>query len=352
MTEAGRILKQAREQKNLSLHEIGMSLKINPKTLQAIEDGDISKLPPKTFLRGFIKSYAQYLKLDPVKVLQASDPVVSTVLAASEMPRIDSPVDKEAPAAPPKETSKSEEPAAPIAPMAPRTSAEALPLAVTAADRTTRLDPLKAPAHTPRKGVYIALILGLLLTIGAIIGQVKKYQRDAVVHKPDVPVTAVNTSAPAGTSATVDETPIVPSVVGGALPLAADKSAEPSKEQKAAVGLTDEPKAESSKPAEPVAPLAKAQTAVVAKAPENAELATKPQEVILEALNNVHIVFSLGDGKIESVDLSADEIHTFKSSSLIHLEINDGGSVNIIVNGRERGIPGKIGKPLVLNYPK
>ncbi len=59
MSKLGQFLKTEREKKGLSLHEIGMSLKINPKILKAIEDNDEPNLPAKTFLRGLIKSYAQ-----------------------------------------------------------------------------------------------------------------------------------------------------------------------------------------------------------------------------------------------------------------------------------------------------
>jgi len=64
MKRTGELLKSARENRNLSLHEAGLTLKINPKTLQAMEEGDLSKLPSRTFLRGFVKSYGQFLKVD------------------------------------------------------------------------------------------------------------------------------------------------------------------------------------------------------------------------------------------------------------------------------------------------
>ena len=32
-------------------------------------------------------------------------------------------------------------------------------------------------------------------------------------------------------------------------------------------------------------------------------------------------------------------------------EFTDGGAVNVIVNGRDRGVPGTIGKPIKLTYP-
>ena len=65
----GHWLKTERESKGLSLHEIGIQLKIGAKILQAIEETDKNKLPAKTFLRGFVRSYAQFLKLDVQEAL-------------------------------------------------------------------------------------------------------------------------------------------------------------------------------------------------------------------------------------------------------------------------------------------
>src|SRR5690606_23905570 len=70
MKKTGELLKKAREERGLSLNEIGLSLKINNKILKAIEEGDESNLPAKTFLRGFVKSYATFLRLDVDSVLQ------------------------------------------------------------------------------------------------------------------------------------------------------------------------------------------------------------------------------------------------------------------------------------------
>src|SRR3954468_17398638 len=70
MKRTGEILRKEREARGLSLHEIGLSLKINSKILKAIEDGDTTQLPAKTFLRGFVQSYAAYLKLNVEEVLR------------------------------------------------------------------------------------------------------------------------------------------------------------------------------------------------------------------------------------------------------------------------------------------
>jgi cytoskeleton protein RodZ len=70
MKKTGQLLKEARETKSVSLQEVSIHLKINTKTLKALELGDVTQLPAKTFLRGFVQSYAQYLKLDLNQIME------------------------------------------------------------------------------------------------------------------------------------------------------------------------------------------------------------------------------------------------------------------------------------------
>jgi len=79
--------------------------------------------------------------------------------------------------------------------------------------------------------------------------------------------------------------------------------------------------------------------------------AQRPAEVIVEALNKVSIKYSLSEGKWETLELQADQVHTFKSRTGVKLEVSDGGSISVIVNGRDRGVPGKIGQSINLSYP-
>mgnify|MGYP002364392045 FL=1 len=64
LEKIGRILREAREEQGMSLNEVAVNLKISVRTIQAIEAGSAGGLPPKTFLRGFIQSYSNLLKLD------------------------------------------------------------------------------------------------------------------------------------------------------------------------------------------------------------------------------------------------------------------------------------------------
>lgn len=60
----GAVLRNAREKMGLSLAEISSRTKINLRNLEAIESGDLGALPPETFAKAFIKSYAKVVNLD------------------------------------------------------------------------------------------------------------------------------------------------------------------------------------------------------------------------------------------------------------------------------------------------
>lgn len=69
MRTVGQILRDTREAKFYSLEEVEKSTKIRREFLIALEADDYSKLPPTTFVQGFIKNYAKFLGLDSHKLL-------------------------------------------------------------------------------------------------------------------------------------------------------------------------------------------------------------------------------------------------------------------------------------------
>lgn len=71
MSELGQMLREARESKGVSLAEAEEATKIRRKHLQALEEADYSTLPPSVYVRGFLRSYATYLGLDPEEALAA-----------------------------------------------------------------------------------------------------------------------------------------------------------------------------------------------------------------------------------------------------------------------------------------
>lgn len=61
----GAMLRQARERANLSKEDVAGKLKLSVRQIAAIETGDWSVLPERTFTRGFMRSYARLVSLDP-----------------------------------------------------------------------------------------------------------------------------------------------------------------------------------------------------------------------------------------------------------------------------------------------
>jgi cytoskeleton protein RodZ len=82
------------------------------------------------------------------------------------------------------------------------------------------------------------------------------------------------------------------------------------------------------------------------------QLEFNPQEVIIEALDKVVVEYAIDGGPKNSLALVAEKIHTFKAKKNITLSFSDGGSVNLIHNGKDKGVPGNLGQPVIVSFPK
>lgn len=69
MDEIGHILREARENKGLSLDDIQDKTRINVRFLAALENGQYDQLPTPVHVRGFLRNYARTLGLDPQPLL-------------------------------------------------------------------------------------------------------------------------------------------------------------------------------------------------------------------------------------------------------------------------------------------
>jgi len=61
----GTFLRQAREQRGVSLQELAATTKISSRVLEALERNDPTKLPGGIFSRSFVRAYAREVGLDP-----------------------------------------------------------------------------------------------------------------------------------------------------------------------------------------------------------------------------------------------------------------------------------------------
>ena len=70
----GATLRAARQAQGYSIAEVAQVLKFGVRQLEALENDDYSTLKGATFIRGFVRSYARYLRLDEVPLLAALEP--------------------------------------------------------------------------------------------------------------------------------------------------------------------------------------------------------------------------------------------------------------------------------------
>lgn len=84
MTELGAQLCSARESKGLTHEDVSRRIKVAVRTLVALETGNMDDLPHAVYTKGFVKSYARLLGLDPEEYGQAMDVIYASELGEQE----------------------------------------------------------------------------------------------------------------------------------------------------------------------------------------------------------------------------------------------------------------------------
>lgn len=350
MSEVGQKFKAAREKRGISIQEVGLSLKINPRVIAAIENGERDSLPARTFLRGFVKSYAQFLRMDVKSIMDEfaseygmdgsttmlnrtmpSTPEESTPSAASSSP-VETP---ETPALPPQ-----------------RSLAESPGIAK---------DNIANESGFPLGKVVLGVIL--FAAVVFLAKMVDKYQKERALPEesqtenamndgdpgssPTAPTGADSTATPADplsaiTAVTAASSPTAPPAVASTPNPTATPSPTPTATPTPSPSPTPTPKPSPSPTPTPKASPSPSPTSAVGDA------LTRPVEVILEANKSVRVRYDLGNGQWTTLDMNEGGIHTFRSKNPVSLDIADGGAVTLIVNGRDRGKPGPSGQPVQL----
>ena len=343
MKITGQILKENREKKGISISEVAIATKINNRTLQAMEEGDLDNLPPKTFLRGFVRAYAGYLELDVESVLSNFYEEMGST--------------KPKPPPPPSEGG----------------SASARPTPKKEADE----------AINPKASllVKVGAVAGILLLVVMIVFFKKKmesYENEAVVEGVPTEITAIepkeDEAAPPAASATPEETatpspslsptPSVSAVAPVATPSpspsatpSATATPSPTPEIKATPTPKPSPTATPTPAPTPTpkpspSPTATPAAAAVAASPSpSPKPVGRQQEVLIEALDAVEVDAQIDDEPMKKLRLKGDQVQSIKARRKVVLRFSDGGAVNLIVNGVERGVPGDLGKPLRVELP-
>ncbi|HKP69395.1 MAG TPA: helix-turn-helix domain-containing protein [Pyrinomonadaceae bacterium] len=86
-TTLGEKLRQAREERGISISEVAEQTRISSLYLKSIEEDNYKPLPGGIFNKGFVKAYAKYVGMDEQEALQD----YARVVASTEMPPDDDP---------------------------------------------------------------------------------------------------------------------------------------------------------------------------------------------------------------------------------------------------------------------
>ena len=93
MGTLGKFLRDTRESEGIDLRDAAQQTRISIQYLKALEKEDFSKLPGAVFVRGFLKSYGKFLRLDEAEVMrryaetQQTPPPASGAVAQAPAPQ-------------------------------------------------------------------------------------------------------------------------------------------------------------------------------------------------------------------------------------------------------------------------
>ena len=84
MTQAqkvGELFKQKREERNVTLREVEAATSIRINYLQAIENGELTKMTSPVYSEGFVRQYASYLGIDGEQIIRNHPELFSSMQA-------------------------------------------------------------------------------------------------------------------------------------------------------------------------------------------------------------------------------------------------------------------------------
>ena len=344
MKEVGKLLKHRRMSKGLSIQEISSILKISNPILKAIEEGETNRLPAKVFLRGFVQSYATYLKMNLEEVMD----LFSKDTATDTDSDTDMDTDSGAGATGTnagrgtrwntntnmalKESKLSS---------TEQIITNSQPLCHPLQDKknqklfSTREFSLgeKRLFSTSSSKIKFILVLSFAVLVSAIILTKKTLRRSSQENSKDASTQALSSNLhklsefqQLKRTAEEDKKKVQPS---------SQKTSSKTKKTKA------------SQPSS---------VAAVSESATNATRLTRspqkePQRVVLEAFNNLRIHYKLDESSSQELSLLPGQKKTFKAKTSITLKLSDGGAVSIVHNGKRQGVPGAMGTPITLQYP-
>lgn len=347
---AGEFLKTKRQEKQLSLQDVSFALKINPRVLKAIEDNIQEDLPAPAISKGFIKSYAKFLKVSQSEELQAlvDSEFGLTHYRSEDLSREFS------------EGFVSPEKTSPRDTNLTKAISEAVQSTLSGEKETV------GQAHKNSFKTPLLLILAgcILLMIIGVQKIIEKYQRDSslatgsAITEEAQPTTDSATTNSENISAAV---PVLSNNLNNAPATEAPMTEQSDEPTASAAAQTNTNPITATNNPTPPATAASPAAAAVAKPEQNTtaspttvtvkeEFKLQNVEVIVEAKGDVEISYASKVSQIGKVKLQSGQIHVFKSKNGLKLNISDGSLVRTAVNGIDKGSASSLNKPVTIVY--
>ena len=305
MKITGQILKENREKQGLTTNEVALLIKINTKAVVAIEEGDLDSLPSKTFLRGFVRSYAKLLKLDANELLSTFYEEMG-----STKPK----------------------------------------LAIRDQDNEERrrraLEQSMEGQDSPliKKLVWGAAGTVAVILIIFVLRQVEKYENESKTSPISPELKAISPISPTIENKETTKVTVIEPAVKAEIKTDKNTIQKKSKENETAQKQVIEETPKEIKKEES----SKKVTLKTKIKPKTKKPVLAAQEVILEAFDKITITYKINGSASAKMELKEDDVRIIKGAGKITLSISDGGSVNLVHNGKDLGVPGTIGSPIDL----
>ena len=82
----GEQLSAARKARGLEIVDVAQTLKLGPRQVEALENGDWQGLPGHTFIRGFVRNYARLVQIDSAPLMTQLDGLLQKPVDTLNMP--------------------------------------------------------------------------------------------------------------------------------------------------------------------------------------------------------------------------------------------------------------------------
>lgn len=358
LLELGCLLKEERERRKLSLRDVMEATKISRRNLNALETGEVSRLPHPVYLKGYVRNYAQLVGIDP-------DPLVDVVeqqsdgesgyiaqrvqVASAPASPVAAPPLSAAPQAPPVEPAAAQQPAQdPVESAAKPAEPSSNPTPASPAKPEVGVGKIHYSDRAnfsprPRKSWWPWLALFLSVTVAAVLYvQYRRLQAESVPSAPPAVVeqtptalaanaTTLSNATEAGDNATVAE------------PVAIAESA-PKQEPVAAPVSTPTP----SVPSAPIE-VTRQTTTIPSAAPVSENRTSGKQSLTFTAKSREVCWVGVYEGQKATTFLLRDgESRQVEFAKGARVRLGNAGGVSVRLNGQDYPFEGARGQKITL----